>query len=112
MNEKINHTPGPWDYGHDWAEWGAIADCGDGTEYIYGGDIDMSFGARPAGEQHANAKFIVLACNAHDDILAALEELLAACIQADDNEELDGHITGEMLEQAAAAIAKAKGETV
>lgn len=55
------------------------------------------------GEDHeANAAFIVRACNSHDDLVAALEQMTAHYEHLDDG---DGSI-----QQARAAIAKAKGE--
>jgi hypothetical protein len=57
------------------------------------------------GSAKANAEFIVLACNAHADLLAALEMLVASL----EWEEKRSGITYNGFDSARAAIAKARG---
>ena len=63
-------------------------------------------------QQRANAKFIVLAVNTHDDLLAALEDLLKS-YESIVHDEYDGtsSLTAWLVKaaRARAAIAKVKG---
>ena len=100
---ETSHTPGPWKQhatpGKIYAsvrgaDGRCVADCGSRSDVI----------------AQANAEFIVRACNAHDDLLEALE----ACERALDEAyfaEPDGCgcLACESLRKARAAIAKAKG---
>ena len=52
------HTKGRWSYGCDWGEYGAICDCGDDSEYVYGGPEQRKFPKIPRKEQIANARLI------------------------------------------------------
>lgn len=70
---KTPHTPTPW----------RIVETNLGLA-IVGADIEDlaalpqgKWGPGSAEQKKANADFIVRACNAHDDLLAALETLLA-----------------------------------
>lgn len=56
-----------------------------------------------AGEADANAKFIVRACNAHDDLVAALERFVNIY-----QSSLELHFGEEHSKQIRAALAKAK----
>jgi hypothetical protein len=88
MNTK--HTPGPYRYDETWA-------------IIYGAN-----GAELAAchSSPADAAFIVRACNAHDDLVAVLEDLLCCTeLNLDDIE----NSTRRTIETAVAVIAKAKG---
>jgi hypothetical protein len=69
----------------------------------------MGYGAIHCQRSEENAAFIVRACNAYDDMLAALEELVE---EADDHPGWEGHKYGNTLgfQWARAAIRKAKGE--
>jgi hypothetical protein len=91
------HTPGPWHIGvreaekviydaHGWA----VANC-------------TMYQGQDSPEPKANADFIVRACNAHDDLLAAL--ITAVRVMQDNN--IDESMAGE-FEQFTDAIAKAQ----
>lgn len=89
MNAK--HTQGPY--------------VADGTKVMHANDMDFVAdcdSGNPADSltDAANAEFIVRACNAHDDLLAALQALERAIAN---NEPF----TRAEHEQARAAIAKA-----
>jgi hypothetical protein len=58
----------------------------------------------------ANAEFIVLACNAHDELLAALEEIAEspAGAYSRDPVKYRDNVIADIQEKARAAIAKAK----
>lgn len=62
----------------------------------------------PKETAEANAAFIVRACNSHAELLEALE-MLAYYSDLPDDTELVGEMRAVYLEQARAAIAKAKG---
>lgn len=107
-----DHTPGPWVLDERGirapaAETGTYSGW---TALVVKVDYGRMGNAPCADADKANAAFIVRACNAHDELLAALREMLA---------ELDGRIaphgyiyrdTGGMI-LARAAIAKAEGNT-
>ena len=65
------------------------------------GDLWLTEGL-PDAVQDANARFIVQACNAHDELLAALKELVP--LVGEDNLPED---VNDILDRALAAIAKA-----
>ena len=70
MNRN-KHTSGPWSYGGDWDEYGAVANCGDSVEYVYTLRphlVNRKFSNIPPAEQEANARLV-----------AAAPELLDAC---------------------------------
>lgn len=121
------HTPTPWhvficDDGKEWSGWPLA---------IYGPEPDDGEDAvcvvRPGGfypyawdegvsrlEAVATAEFIVRACNAHDDLVAALEAATAAMAMqkalecgrgVPDADAWDG-----LIAPARAALAKARGE--
>ena len=58
-------------------------------------------------EMTANAAFIVTACNAHDQLIAALERLVADYQDVPDATDADGQA---VFEQARAALRAASGE--
>lgn len=67
--EGVGHTPTPWHAeqfgGSQWA-------------VRHGADRHFRFVCLTSqGNDQANAKFIVKACNAHDDLVAAVKRLLA-----------------------------------
>lgn len=81
------HTPTPWDINaFNMTSIIKVKPGPDskGNTYIDGrhsvkianvmGEDDMTW-----GERHANAEFIVRACNAHDDLVNALNEIEAMC---------------------------------
>lgn len=93
----MSHTPGPWEF------FGAVhdEDGEPGFFSITNGIIEVAntaSGDVPTHTEEANARLIAAA----PDLLAALESLLAVCV-----EELDDKRTPEMR-QARNAIAKAK----
>lgn len=59
-------------------------------------------------EGRANAEFTVHACNSHDELLAALEEIVHGAIRIN---RQDSRITNYSLNLARAAITKAGGKT-
>ena len=95
MSER---TPGPWD-----RRMPGMVTGPDGR------DIANAYYHRFAYE--ANAEFIVRACNAHDDLVAALELIHDYhVVPIADFEERHGHNVGleQVAEAARVAIAKAK----
>ena len=108
------HTPVPWEHGSR----------GNARFVVYGGKavhgkaicVMRSTQADPPDhplnlEADANAEFIVQACNAHDELLAALERqcaLLEAMALVPNANHVKRDI-GVMLTAARAALAKAKG---
>jgi len=121
MATKTEHTPTPW------RAWGdeVYGQC-DETATRPGNttlavktqmavlvcDTSMSL-ATSLEQDDANAAFIARACNSHDALLAACEELLELAAEAmvranySDNTNYD---TGALLASAIAALALAKGE--
>lgn len=70
------HTPGPWKHPRTPQDYGIVGpeDERIATTYhqpVHAGRI------LTVAEQDANAEFIVRACNAHDDLLAACEAAVA-----------------------------------
>lgn len=116
------HTPLPWEVetpmgddtpwivetGKEAYEWRMIAmtaSSGDGNESEDDPPVSRT-------EAMANAEFIVLACNTHDDLVKALERIADECRAA---HEMVGKPLGKgswaALEKIAlAALAKARGE--
>jgi hypothetical protein len=108
MMAEHKHTPGPWVYGPDFAEWGAVADCGPDVEYVYGGSEVIAFEQREPEEQEANARLIALApalLQQRDDLLAAADALVAAI----EGDEPLGK-AAVCLAALKATIARARGE--
>jgi hypothetical protein len=69
-NMKSKHTPTPWKEDHQ----GGLYIEGKNGEYI--AEVESEGGRE---EQFANAAFIVRACNAHDALVEALQELQSNC---------------------------------
>ena len=92
------HTPGPWEVDRANPEmvYTEYVDNDGASRYICDCDSDIL----PQKEYEANAAFIVRACNAHDELLAALEELL----------KYKGVMSDESVSMAKAIIARARGE--
>ncbi len=97
----MEHTPVPWtiqnandnytQYQIEAKGWGIIARVED-----------------ISNESHANAQFIVSACNCHEELLETLERLLLEC---ETNNDFAAECEGpewDAMEAAKAAIAKAK----
>lgn len=91
------HTPGPWRVDPK-AITRVVAGAND-TVAVTGCQSDL------IDEWPPNAEFIVRACNAHDEMLAALQELLECA----DAECVSGS-SHEPIERARAVIAKATGQ--
>jgi len=73
MSEQ-KHTPTPWDSGHDGEIDFIYTDVGSNKticEMLYMEEWDEV----GIGESQANAEFIVQACNAHDQLIEALEKI-------------------------------------
>lgn len=69
---EIQHTETPW-------KWHAQGDANEYCLLTSGGDWVISFrqnGGLIDAKQRANAAFIVKACNTHDLLIAALEQVL------------------------------------
>ncbi len=113
MNE---HTPEPWGYTED-------ADDGGGARFVihslpWTGEMIAATSShgphyKPHGpevqEDEANARFIVRACNAHEDLLAACEAVEAQLLKDAEGccpEKLER--LRPLYDQVLAAIAKAK----
>ena len=82
-----DHTPVPWDVQNK----GVLGERSARHEIVQGINPDGSKNLPTivrmpnlSDRSYANARFIVQACNAHDDLLAALELVLAH----------EGHLTG------------------
>lgn len=92
------HTPGPW----------TVREQGDANSYALltaNGHWLISFlqnGELMTATQRANAEFIVRACNAHDELLSALQEMLATVAG-----QYDSARHCRAVDAARAAIAKA-----
>ncbi len=104
----MTHTPTPWFYkdslnGSNYRIWAKPHDfefgvCDICLHYKLGEEL-------PGKEAVANAEFIVKACNAHDELLEALEEAI------DHSFYIEGLLTDQqhdLVERLEAAIAKAK----
>ena len=107
----VEHTPVPWEV--DEAEdlpLAVIADTADGEAICEIGK-DGSRKADSCAEWHANAAFIVRACNAHDDLLEVLGAIHACWgVGYKDTRRLVDALRPLIEVDARAAIAKAKGE--
>jgi hypothetical protein len=108
------HTPGPWTV-EDATVFGPICDriC---TVDVGDDDDEPTLtgqGEQPHGQGRANAAFIVLACNAHDDLLEALQTLIAhqgafgAIINAWSRDPGGREKAMALFDQCRAAVAKA-----
>lgn len=104
------HTPGPWRAGQ--TSSGAFIEVTYTTEQgvvepiATCHQISLPRSSDQRAQAKANAEFIVRACNAHDDLLAALEALFTEAGE----HAIDCGIEFAALEQARLAIAKvAKG---
>lgn len=101
MNTK--HTPGPW----------VVEQQADTTPVITYQARDIAVIETAHGDSKANAAFIVRACNAHDDLLAALAKCVDALLNVPvvggiyDQQHSDTHMRATL--DARAAIAKATG---
>ena len=97
----MKHTPTPWTDSMGMAQRPVV------TAVTHTADIAaMSLsGGKSLDEAYANAAFIVRACNAHYDLVEALE----ATIPAMGTDISDVDIVG-VFAKARAALAKAKGE--
>ena len=116
MTTQPKHTPTPWRY-HN-VKSGRYSEChyivadAYSTPTVIDGRDQIATCDGLSDETVANAAFIVTACNAHADLLAALNGMLDMVRFADQDD--DGFACGISLEQsqmnaARAAIAKAEG---
>ena len=109
------HTPTPWEWwskdyaphprpkNYDLAHlYGANGDC---VLTMYGGAGNLALGKSP--EDIANAAFIVLACNAHADLLAACQLMVGSLGALEEERGLK--MLGLSVDAMNAAIAKAEG---
>lgn len=102
--EQVTRTPGPWRMEEMPTGWEINSDPVDGGHWSAVAQVEVNHqGSRPVttDEAEANARFIVLACNAHDDLLAACERALE-CLTMDEEDDLTRCLR--------AAIRKAEGK--
>ena len=111
----MSHTPTPWHIAGDGPEWGIYS----GTQTEKGGwvnseqvlpffDCDLKQGMH--GKRHVkDGDFIVLACNAHDQLLEACEDCADFMGSVAGTERVSDSFKAA-LHAARAAIALAKGE--
>lgn len=104
----MNRTPGPW-----YADGGVIMPDGDTYQEngeIYARSGDWQEGVAQLVRNPADAAFIVTACNAHDDLVAALTETVRLLKRADMDMERGERINptsiDSCLSRARAALAK------
>jgi len=100
-DEKAQHTPVPW----TWENW--FDPRGNNFPYLQAAD------GRTVQDQPdtVDGQFILRACNAHDDLLAALAELRDRTLTLSMNEKSSlAEIGRALYDIADAAIAKAKGQ--
>mgnify|MGYP001576760371 CR=1 FL=1 len=104
-----DHTPGPWTYHFR---------SGDTTIETLTGDRVLAVvkstrgeSTRGVGDMDTNARFIVQACNAHEELLAALTKIATAPEGAysRDKEQYLKNVIEWCQETAQAAIAKTQG---
>lgn len=107
MSEK--HTPGPWTVRRSRGVMGVSVErwAIDGPPQGLAGRWWVCTAESDEPTDEANAEFIVRACNSHDDLLAALKELLE---DPDYQIAIGGNprAVDAMLARARAAIAKAE----
>ena len=96
---ETKHTPGKWDYKP--TSHGDFNICEKAGLAVA---VVVQNGFRPPQETMANAAFIVKACNCHDELVGALEDVLSCLAEP-------FVMKGKAKEYAQAAIAKAKGES-
>lgn len=101
------HTPLPWKVYY--AKNNGQIILGTGEEN--GCAIQNHSGAfwRDDEEAKANAEFVVRACNSHYELLEALEQVIDHCVRYFNLGDVGGD-EAEILDNAKAAIAKARGQ--
>lgn len=107
---KTQHTPTPWHLSEPPLKENFIYD----EDGLLIADVNGFF-KREAAENSANADFIVRACNAHDELVEALENLQHAdgCYcEASFSSHAGSHPTHSIeCQDAIKALAKARGES-
>jgi len=98
MTTHTQHTPGPWTAKIDRA-WNSVIGP---DKRVVATLLVQSI--RPSEERRANAHFIVQAANCHDELVAALKDIIEECL----NPKLPYGI--RIVEIARAAIAKAEAQ--
>ncbi len=104
MQETAAHSPTPWFDNDNGLIYATSSECQDEAPFVADVIADrerQSFGIMTVAER-ANVAFIVRACNAHHDMLEALENALIALRREYDE-------ASDCIKDAVAAIAKAKG---
>ena len=89
---STKHTPLPWE----------VIGTGYQLQIVDSNGAMICEGFSWSDQCKANARLIVRACNSHHELLAALEEMAMSYMS----------FTGRKPENAIAAIAKARGETL
>lgn len=101
MSEQTQHTPGPWEAIRHIDHHGTDVIVILGKEdYLVAELVDSD---TPVS---ANAQFIVTACNAHEDLVEALDRLLKPFSQGDGTTGYE--VRYEMIQPALRALAKAR----
>lgn len=98
----------PWKY-----LYSEISGCDDAMiARIYSGSESAALLAKAVGASEADniGAFIVRACNAHDDLVDALEKIARFCYQPENKDLLFMDATDHMERIARSALAKARGE--
>jgi hypothetical protein len=98
--EVTRHTPGPWKF-FDSGLIQSVEPCANLAET----DIDTWI---PKSERLANAAFIVKAVNSHDQLVAALEALIAETIRCDKPGIYGVSQEADVVKNAQAALARVK----
>jgi len=105
---ETKHTPTPWRIDHRAKT--AVVGSRNYVVAACGGYANNTRDQTELSEElEANAEFIVLACNVHDELVAALKAL-HACHRAFSNSENWTALDDEARAAAERAIAKARGE--
>lgn len=97
MSNEARHTPVPWRVGRSNGHFDIFTQAGELVAAMNIGHI--------AGEEKANAAFIVRAVNVHDDLVAALEAMVAQLEWWPGEKNPEGFAC---MKQARAALAKAQ----
>ena len=103
----MQHTKTPWRVGAPSQMGSVVAD--EPVPEIKGSDAVQYYGGHLIAESIAprNAEFIVLACNAHEQLVAALRETLAEAVHWYDASDEESGVANEIFSRARATLAAA-----
>ena len=106
------HTPTPWAIGNDGTLRNLEGHVFSGARLVANCHGHQDGKELTRKENEANARFIVIACNAHADLLAALEDVTELIQKWRETGGVDSFAAlTDAHDTARAAIAKANGET-